>query len=109
MGGSKSEEFLATAEVGEDTYVHCTSCGYAANVEAVRVPAPDPVGWDGVPAAHAEDTPDTPTIETLVAHLNERFPREDRPWAAGDTLKNVVVTLVQPRRHARAARHRRAR
>ncbi|WP_404387731.1 proline--tRNA ligase [Humibacillus xanthopallidus] len=96
MGGSKSEEFLATAEVGEDTYVHCTSCGYAANVEAVRVPAPSPVGWEGVPAAHAEDTPDTPTIETLVDHLNERFPREDRPWAAGDTLKNVVVTLVQP-------------
>ena len=96
MGGSKSEEFLATAEVGEDTYVRCTSCGYAANVEAVKVPAPAPVGWDGVPAAHAEDTPDTPTIETLVAHLNERFPRQDRPWNAGDTLKNVVVTLVHP-------------
>ncbi len=94
MGGSKSEEFLATAEVGEDTYVRCTSCGYAANVEAVKVPAPAPVGWDGVPAAHAEDTPDTPTIETLVTHLNERFPRGDRPWSAGDTLKNGVVTLV---------------
>jgi prolyl-tRNA synthetase len=96
MGGSKSEEFLATAEVGEDTYVRCTSCGYAANVEAVKVPAPAPVGWDGVPAAHAEDTPDTPTIDTLVDHLNERFPRDDRPWTAGDTLKNVVVTLVHP-------------
>jgi prolyl-tRNA synthetase len=96
MGGSKSEEFLATAEVGEDTYVRCTSCGYAANVEAVRVPAPEPVGWDGVPAAHAEDTPDTPTIETLVAHLNEHFPRDDRAWTAGDTLKNVVVMLVHP-------------
>jgi prolyl-tRNA synthetase len=96
MGGSKSEEFLATAEVGEDTYVHCTSCGYAANVEAVKVPAPDAVGWEGVPSAHAEDTPDTPTIETLVDHLNERFPREDRPWTAGDTLKNVVVMLVHP-------------
>ena len=96
MGGSKSEEFLATAEVGEDTYVRCTNCGYAANVEAVRVPAPEPVGWDGVPAAHAEDTPDTPTIETLVAHLNEHFPREDRAWTAGDTLKNVVVMLVHP-------------
>ena len=96
MGGSKSEEFLATAENGEDTYVRCTNCGYAANVEAVRVPAPEPVGWEGVPAAHVEDTPDTPTIETLVAHLNEHFPREDRAWTAGDTLKNVVVTLVHP-------------
>ena len=96
MGGSKSEEFLATAENGEDTYVHCPECGYAANVEAVRVPAPDPVPWDGVPAAHAEDTPDTPTIETLVDHLNAAFPREDRPWEAGDTLKNVLVVLAHP-------------
>ena len=96
MGGSKSEEFLATAENGEDTYVRCPHCGYAANVEAVRVPVPDAVSYADVPAAHAESTPDTPTIETLVAHLNAHFPREDRPWAAGDTLKNVVVMLVHP-------------
>ncbi|SDO74681.1 prolyl-tRNA synthetase [Pedococcus dokdonensis] len=96
MGGSKSEEFLATAENGEDTYVHCPNCGYAANVEAVRVPVPDALPYADVPAAHAESTPDTPTIETLVAHLNAHFPREDRPWAAGDTLKNVIVTLVHP-------------
>ena len=61
------------------------------------------------PAAHVEDTPDTPTIDTLVDHLNERFPRDDRPWAAGDTLKNVLVTLDAARRHPRAPRHRRAR
>src|SRR4029453_17855948 len=48
------------------------------------------------PAAHVEDTPDTPTIETLVAFANERFPRPDRAWTAADTLKNVVVTLVHP-------------
>ncbi|MGH3355948.1 MAG: His/Gly/Thr/Pro-type tRNA ligase C-terminal domain-containing protein, partial [Nocardioidaceae bacterium] len=96
MGGSASEEFLATAEYGEDTYVRCSSCDYAANVEAVRVPTPDPVAYDDVPSAHAEQTPDTPTIETLVDHLNARFAREDRPWHAGDTLKNVVVTVVQP-------------
>src|SRR3954468_9626991 len=71
MGGSASEEFLANAEVGEDTYVRCTHCDYAANVEAVRVPAPDPVPYGDAPAAHVEDTPDTPTIETLVAALND--------------------------------------
>jgi prolyl-tRNA synthetase len=93
MGGSRSEEFLARSEVGEDTYVRCTTCDYAANVEAVEVPAPAPVAYDDVPAAHAEDTPGTPTIQTLVDHLNDAFPREDRPWAAGDTLKNVLVVL----------------
>ncbi|HSK56554.1 MAG TPA: proline--tRNA ligase [Jiangellales bacterium] len=96
MGGSASEEFLVPAEAGEDTFVRCTVCDYAANVEAVQVRVPDPVPYDGVPSAHAEDTPDTPTIETLVDHLNERFPREDRVWTAADTLKNVLVVVVHP-------------
>jgi prolyl-tRNA synthetase len=93
MGGSKSEEFLAKAEVGEDTYVRCTSCDYAANVEAVQVRPPEPRSYDDVPAAHAEQTPDTPTIDTLVERLNAKYPRDDRPWNAGDTLKNILVVL----------------
>ena len=96
MGGSKSEEFLAKAEVGEDTYVRCSRCDYAANVEAVQVRPPAPVAYDDVPAAHAEQTPDTPTIDTLVAFLNEKYPRDDRPWRSGDTLKNVLVVLKHP-------------
>ena len=96
MGGSASEEFLADAEVGEDTYVRCSNCDYAANVEAVAVPVPAPIDATAVPEAHVEDTPDTPTIDTLVAVLNQRFPRTDRPWAAGDTLKNVLVLLRHP-------------
>ncbi len=95
MGGSASEEFLAVAEVGEDTFVRSPG-GYAANVEAVTTVVPDPLPLDDAPAAHAEQTPDTPTIETLVAHLQEHFPREDRPWHAGDTLKNVLVVLRHP-------------
>ncbi|WP_166140371.1 proline--tRNA ligase [Nocardioides ochotonae] len=96
MGGSRSEEFLAKAAVGEDTYVRCTTCDYAANVEAVQVRPGVPVAVDGAPAAHVEDTPGTPTIESLVDHLNAAFPREDRPWSAADTLKNVLVVLRHP-------------
>ena len=96
MGGSASEEFLATAENGEDTYVRCTSCDYAANVEAVQVPVPPVLSYDGVPTAHVEDTPDTPTIATLVDYLNTAFPRPDRAWQASDTLKNVLVMVVHP-------------
>jgi prolyl-tRNA synthetase len=96
MGGSKSEEFLAKADVGEDTYVRCTNCDYAANVEAVQVRPPAAIAYDDAPDAHAEQTPDTPTIESLVAHLNEKLPRDDRPWTAGDTLKNVLVVLKHP-------------
>ncbi|MBV9832576.1 MAG: proline--tRNA ligase, partial [Marmoricola sp.] len=72
-------------------------CDYAANVEAVEVRPPAPVPYDDAPAAHAEQTPDTPTIETLVDHLNEAFPRDDgRPWTAADTLKNVVFSVHHP-------------
>jgi len=96
MGGSASEEFLVPSVNGEDTFVRCTSCDYAANVEAVQVAAPAPTPLEGLPAAHVEDTPGTPTIQTLVDHLAERFPREDRPWTAVDTLKNVLVVLRHP-------------
>ncbi|MEJ2579498.1 MAG: proline--tRNA ligase [Kineosporiaceae bacterium] len=96
MGGSRSEEFLQPTEVGEDTFVRCTSCGYAANVEAVATPVPPARDWSAIPEAHVEDTPDTPTIDTLVAVANDRFPHGDRPWTAADTLKNVVVMLTHP-------------
>jgi prolyl-tRNA synthetase len=95
MGGSASEEFLAVSETGEDTFVRSPG-GYAANVEAVTTVVPDAVPYDDVPAAHAEQTPGTPTIDTLVDHLNAAFPRDDRPWQASDTLKNVLVILRHP-------------
>ncbi len=96
MGGSKSEEFLAKADVGEDTYVRCTRCDYAANVEAVAVRSPESVPSANTPAAHVEDTPDTATIDSLVTFLNANHPRQDRDWQAGDTLKNVLVVLKHP-------------
>ena len=98
MGGSKSEEFLAPCEFGEDTYVKCEKCEYAANVEAVTTPVPKDLDFSKVPAAHAEDTPNTPTIDTLVEVSNSRkdLRREDRDWNAADTLKNVVVMITHP-------------
>ncbi|WP_062466155.1 proline--tRNA ligase [Demequina maris] len=95
MGGSRSEEFLSPTEVGEDTFVRSPG-GYAANVEAVTTPAPAALSWDDAPAAHVEDTPDTPTIDTLVAAANTDHPRADRAWTAADTLKNVVIAVTNP-------------
>jgi len=96
MGGSASEEFLAIAENGEDTFVRSPG-GYAANVEAVVVPQAAPVDASGVPAAEVVDTPDTPTIDTLVDSLNAKHARSDgREWTAADTLKNVLVMLEHP-------------
>jgi len=98
MGGSASEEFLTPLDVGEDTYVRCTACDYAANTEAVRIPVPDPIPLDGLPQAVVHDTPDTPTIQTLVDHLNEHGIERHGggAWTAADTMKNVVVKLRHP-------------
>lgn len=94
MGGSRSEEFLLPIDIGEDTFVRSEG-GYAANVEAYRATAPDPLPFDGVPAAAVFDSPNTPTIDTLVAHANAVLPREDgRSWEAADTLKNVVLAVT---------------
>ncbi len=92
MGGSDSEEFLAVAPTGEDTYVSCTSCDYAANVEAATVRAPEPVDPSTRPALEVLDTPDTPTIDTLVALLQSK----GHDVTAAQTLKNVVLQLKQP-------------
>lgn len=93
MGGSRSEEFLHPTPVGEDTFVRSAG-GYAANVEAFRTLAPEPVPIDGLPAAGVFDSPGTPTIATLVDLLQAEHPRKDgRPWSAADTLKNVVLAL----------------
>ncbi|MDT4920068.1 MAG: prolyl-tRNA synthetase [Pseudonocardiales bacterium] len=96
MGGSASEEFLGPAPSGEDTFVQCTNCDYAANTEAVEIAKP-PVPAGGTdPAAHPPeqvlDTPDTPTIDTLVERMREL----GHDTTAADTLKNVVLRTHTP-------------
>ncbi|KAB1142057.1 proline--tRNA ligase [Streptomyces luteolifulvus] len=83
MGGSKSEEFLAPADAGEDTFADCPNCDFAANTEAITYEL-KPVDAAGVPAAEDIPTPETPTIETLAAHLGV---------PASATLKNLLVKV----------------
>ena len=90
MGGSRSEEFLHPTPVGEDTFVRSDG-GYAANVEAFTTLAPEPIPFEGLPAPVIFDSPDTPTIDTLVAHSNAVL---DGEYTAADTLKNVVLALT---------------
>lgn len=83
MGGSASEEFLAPAAAGEDTFVDCPACDYAANTEAVTTVVA-PVENADHPPVEEVDTPDTPTIGTLAAHLGV---------PASATLKNLLVKV----------------
>src|SRR5436190_13114231 len=72
MGGSESREFMAVAAVGEDDFVWCTNCDYAANVEAARrdhswhhteVPA-----VADVPPVEDVHTPGMPGIAGVAEH-----------------------------------------
>ncbi|WP_031467318.1 proline--tRNA ligase [Sciscionella sediminilitoris] len=94
MGGSASEEFLAESEFGEDTFVRSDSSDYAANVEAVITPPPAERPIEDQPPAVKHLTPNTPTIQTLVDHLNGMD--LGRTFTAADTLKNVLLKLRQP-------------
>ncbi len=98
MGGSASEEFLAESEVGEDTFVRCVESGYAANVEAVITRAPEALPIEGQQPAQVYDTPDAPTIATLVDWANSAGLAQfgDRAVTAADTLKNVLLKTRQP-------------
>ncbi|MHA7987081.1 proline--tRNA ligase [Rathayibacter sp. CAU 1779] len=94
MGGSRSEEFLHPTPVGEDTFVQSAG-GYAANVEAYVTTAPPARSYEKLTPQEVVDTPNTPTIESLVTIANEKHPRPDgRAWTAADTLKNVVLGLT---------------
>lgn len=87
MGGSASEEFLAPCPTGEDTYVLCPSCGFAANVEAMSTKV-SPREFSMPPAIEVLDTPNTPTIDSLVEVMNSKYQAN---ITAADTLKNILL------------------
>lgn len=97
MGGSASEEFLAVSAAGEDTFVRATEGDYAANVEAVVTPVPEEIDFTNLPAAQDHETPDSETIDTLVAWARaEGITIDGRQVEANDTLKCMMVKITQP-------------
>lgn len=90
MGGSASEEFLAEAEAGEDTFALCRSCGYAANVEAVTASAVEAVSGSSDGAPERLSTPGLRTITEVVDHLASVPGHE---VDAGGVLKSLVFLV----------------
>src|SRR5439155_26536471 len=94
MGGSESREFMAVAAVGEDDFVWCSNCDYAANVEAARRGAgvvSSAGASEGVAVSEGEQppmeelhTPDVPGIAG-VADLLKVEP--------GTLLKSIVFDV----------------
>src|SRR3954449_2639129 len=71
MGGSESREFMAVAAIGEDDFVWCTNCDYAANVEAARRKhAEVPAAGDPVPPPEKLPTPGLGGITGVAEFLH---------------------------------------
>jgi prolyl-tRNA synthetase len=69
IGGDTSQEFMAVAAVGEDAFVWCEQCDYAANTEAAtKQPVPEGAA-PSVPAREKVHTPDLPGIDGVAEHL----------------------------------------
>src|SRR3954451_822699 len=66
IGGDTSQEFMAVAAVGEDAFVWCDRCDYAANTEAAtRRPDAEQAIADQ-PAREPVHTPDMPGIDVVA-------------------------------------------
>jgi prolyl-tRNA synthetase len=66
MGGTESNEFMARTPAGEDFIVHCTNCGYSANLEKATSRISALEDNDGPAAPEEFPTPGVRTIEDLT-------------------------------------------
>ena len=84
MGGSDSIEFICPSPSGEDLFVHCPGCGYAANIEKATSRLTEIADTGLLPAPESFPTPAVRTIEDLVVQY-------DAP--AGRQIKTLVYFI----------------
>lgn len=69
MGGRESIEFIAPAEIGEDTIAYSTDGDYAANIEMATSKFSERKNTEVQLQKETVDTPNTTTIDDLAAYL----------------------------------------
>jgi len=84
IGGDVNHEFMAVAAVGEDDFVWCKSCDYAANVEVARRGSQRVERVADRPARERLHTPDMPGIVAVAEHLGV---------GTGELLKCIAFDL----------------
>ena len=87
IGGDVNHEFMVPSAVGEDHFVRCRGCGYAANVEAATRGGFGDSDAPGAtaPAMGEHHTPDRPGIDRVVAFF------DDPAIGAADLLKSLAA------------------
>ncbi|SDB90209.1 proline--tRNA ligase [Shouchella lonarensis] len=82
MGGKDTHEFMALAEVGEDTIAYSDASDYAANLEMATSLAPTPVTPTVSGTLEKKPTPNARTVDEAATQLG---------LASEDILKALVV------------------
>lgn len=106
IGGDVNHEFMVPSPVGEDHFVRCPDCGYAANVEAAtRGGFGEPAEPDGSAGDLVDHhTPDRPGIAEVVAFFDDPAVTEAdllKSLAVVDPTGRAVLLLVAGDREAR--------
>lgn len=87
-GEGSTHEFMALADIGEDTIASCTHCGYASNLEKAqagnRGAQPLSTRTDDVPLPEKIHTPNIRTIDELVAALDIK---------ANELIKTIIALV----------------
>jgi prolyl-tRNA synthetase len=93
IGGDVNHEFIAIAEVGEDEFVYCENCNYAADLEAATSRAPEPVVSSEFEPLEEVATPGRSSIEA-VSTLLGRKPSEMLKCMIYDAGGETVAVLI---------------
>ena len=93
MGGTGSHEFVMLSPTGEDTFMLCDGCGYAANLERAEFRKPAPVAPPTDLPVELISTPGVKTIEQLAQFLGvpEGQTLKAVMYAAGERLICAVI------------------
>jgi prolyl-tRNA synthetase len=93
IGGDVNHEFLAVAAIGEDRFVYCENCDYAADVEAATARAPAQA-WSGEQEAlERVPTPGRSSIQA-VSELLERPAAQMLKTMLFDAGGRTVAVLI---------------
>ena len=93
IGGDVNQEFMAPADVGEDLFVFCSNCDYAANVEVGSSKAPEAASEEQPEAVQLVETPGSPSIQDVVRLLGRQADEmlKCMLYDAGGTAVAVLV------------------
>lgn len=93
IGGSHTHEFMALADIGEDTIVYADDSTYAANIEKAECAAPTEVSTAELLSSEQIATPDIATVKELAEFLNTdvKLTTKTMVVKVDDGLKMIVL------------------